>query len=154
MSTPFEQSAGAPSRAYPLERGWVKWRLIRDLATGTKTQTELADEFGVTASAISTFKSRHKTSIAEQAADLENEFAALWIAQKGARLAELQSDVEDLSEAADSNNEGYTDLLKVKHAALNQAAKELGQIPSTAGVSVQTQQAVFRIEGVDLGTLT
>ena len=34
-------------RIYPLERGWVKHQLIRELAQGIKSQAKLADDYGV-----------------------------------------------------------------------------------------------------------
>ena len=144
---PFERSPEAARRSLPLERGWVRYKLIRQLAEGLKSNIQLAEEHGCTATAISQFKGRHLTDIEEQARDFENEFAALWIANKAARLALLQDDIEQTAESYEP------DMLKIRHAALHQAAKELGQVPSAAGVQVQTQTATFKINGVDLEQL-
>lgn len=130
-----------------MERGPYKAKLIRELAEGIKPNVQLATEYGVTAGSISSFKSRHATAIAEQRAEFENEFADLWIAQKRLRLAMLQDDIE---ESFDSDE---FEAVKIRHAALFQAAKELGQIPSTSGVQVQMPTVTFKIEGVDLEQL-
>lgn len=134
--------------------------MIRELAEGQKTQEQLAEEYGVSRVAVYQFKKRHLTAIQDQAKDFENEFASLWIAQKHLRLAELQADIEELTEefkldgdAFHEDKKAALDAVKVKHNALLQAAKELGQIPSSAGVQVQSEKVTFEITGVDLDTL-
>lgn len=134
-------------RAYPLERGWVKYKLIRELAQGIKSQAKLAEEYGVNVGSIAKFKTRHQTEIDETAAGFEDEFAALWVAQKAQRLAELQSDIDAIDSDADP------DRLKIKHAALKQVAEELGQLPSRMAVNVNTAPVTYKIEGVDMDKL-
>lgn len=149
-----------PRRSLPLERGWIRPKLIRELAEGTKTQEQLAQEYGTSRVSIANFKKRHLTAIEQQKADFENEFAALWIANKAARLAVLQDDVEALTEQFDLDGNAFhedkkaaLDAVKTRHAALLQAAKELGQLPSAAGVQVETKRVTFMIPGVDLEQL-
>lgn len=144
----------------PLERGWVRPKLIRELAEGVKTNIQLAEEYGTTPVSISKFKGRHATAIDEQKRDFENEFAALWIANKANRLAVLQDDIEALQEHFELDGEAFHEDKKaaiqaatVRHNALMQAAKELGQIPSAAGVQVETKRVTFVIPGVDLEQL-
>lgn len=144
---PYDASPEQGRLARPLERAYNRWRLIRDLASQESTQAQLAEKYGVSEVSISAFKRRHATEIEDIARDLENEFAALWIASKGIRLAVLQEDIEETSDSFEP------DMMKVRHAALHQAAKELGQVPSAAGVQVQTQSATFSINGVDLEQL-
>lgn len=134
-------------RRYQLERAWVRHKLIRDLATNDATQVELADRYGVVPQSISQFKQRHQTAIDEMRADLENQFAALWIAEKASRLAEYQQDVEDIGST--SNHE----LLRAKHNALRSAAEELGQLPSRYNVQVNNAPVTYKIDGVDLEQL-
>jgi transcriptional regulator len=158
---PFEEPPQwEPRRSLPLERGWVRQRLIRELAEGLKTQEQLAEEYGTTRVSISKFKQRHMTAIEQQKTDFEDEFRSLWIAQKALRLAELQADIEELDEqfeldgaAFHEDKKAALDAKKVKHNALLQAAKELGQIPSAAGVTVETKRVTFTIPGVDLEQL-
>lgn len=134
-------------RAYPLERGWVRHKLIRELAAGDKTQAVLAEEYGVTEVSIGKFKKRHLTAIAEATAQLEDEMSDLWIANKGMRLAELQEDVDNIGDNMDP------ELLTVKHRALKQAAEELGQLPGRANVVVNTAPITYKIDGVDMENL-
>lgn len=143
----FDESRENKRQRYPLERAWVRHRLIRHLAEQRFTQVELAEQYGVEPHAISMFKSRHGTRIDEVRADLESQFAGLWIADKGARLAEYQEDVDDIGSS--TNHE----LLKVKHNALRSAAEELGQLPSRFNMQVNTAPVTYKIEGVDLEQL-
>ncbi len=160
-SDPFEAPPQwEPRRSLPLERGWIRPKLIRELAEGTKTQEQLAEEYGTTRVSIANFKKRHLTAIEEQKRDFENEFAALWIANKAARLAVLQDDVEQLTEqfaldgdAFHEDKKAALQAVQIRHAAMHQAAKELGQIPSAAGVQVETKRVTFVIPGVDLDQL-
>lgn len=158
---PFEEPPQwQPRRSLPLERGWVRSKLIRELAEGLKTQEQLAEEYGVSRVAVSQFKRRHLTAIEQQQRDFENEFAHLWIAQKELRLAELQQDIEDLTEQFTLDGDAFHEdkkaalqAVQIRHNALMQAAKELGQIPSAAGVTVETKRVTFKIPGVDLEQL-
>lgn len=144
----------------PLERGWIRPRLIRELAEGQKTNVQLAEEYGVSAVAISQFKGRHATAIEEQKRAFEDEFATLWIANKAIRLSILQDDVEELTEQFPLDGDAFHEdkkaalqAVQIRHNALLQASKELGQLPSAAGVSVQTKRVSFVIPGVDLEQL-
>lgn len=123
-----------------LERGWAQARLIRDLATQEKTQVQLAAEYGVTQSSVSEFASRHADDIAGVRSRIEDEWAALWAADKFNRVAELQSDIEGLDSTADEK------LLRVKHAALRQIAEELGQLKTHVEVG---GKVTYVIEGID-----
>lgn len=134
-------------RAYPLERGWVRHKLIRELAAGNKTQRLLAEEYGVSEVSVSKFKSRHQTAIDEARVELEDEMSSLWIANKAMRLAELQDDVDNIGVTVDA------ELMAVKHKALLQASQELGQLPGRANVVVNTAPVTYKIEGVDLESL-
>ena len=160
-SDPFaEPPQWEPRRSLPLERGWVRQKLIRELAEGVKTQEQLAEEYGTSRVSITAFKKRHLTAIEEQQRDFEDEFKALWISKKMLRLAELQDDIERLTEQFELDGNAFhedkkaaLDAVKVKHNALMQAAKELGQIPSSAGVQVEMAKVTFEIPGVDLEQL-
>jgi hypothetical protein len=132
---------------YPLERGWTRRRLIRELAQMEKTPAQLSREYGVSRSAMTQFAARHKREIGEVKADIENAFAGLWIAQKEARLAEYQEDAERLSESDDP------ELLKIKHGVLRAVAEEVGQIPSKVNINVGNRQVTYVIAGVDLDAL-
>jgi hypothetical protein len=127
-----------------LEAGWAKTRLIRDLATGEKTQVQLAAEYGVVQSSISEFADRHRDEITGLRARVEDEWAALWAADKFNRVAEIQSDIEDIGRSDDEK------LLRVKHAALRQIAEELGQLKTQVEVG---GKVTYVIEGIDPSVL-
>ncbi len=160
-SDPFDEPPQwQPRRSLPLERGWIRPKLIRELAEGLKSQAQLAEEYGVSAVAISQFKGRHLTAIEAQKKAFEDEFATLWIANKAARLAVLQDDVELLTEQFELDGTAFHEdkkaalqAVQIRHNALLQASKELGQLPSSAGVQVQTKRVSFVIPGVDLEQL-
>lgn len=142
-----------------IERGRHKLTLIRDLAAGEETQTQLAGKYGVTQGAISQFASRHAVEIERVVGKLDDEFAGLWIANKAARIAEYQQMVADIDEiVAESTVDGRinivdADVLRTKLATLRQVAEELGQLP--ARVTVKHEGAVkLIVEGADLANLT
>lgn len=136
-----------PRREYPLERPWNRRRLIHELARGERTQVALAEAYGVVQSAISAFQSRHLTEIQEVRADLENEFAGLWIASKRERIAVYQEDAEKLAEVEDP------EALRIKHNILKAVAEELGQLPSKMNISVGAKTITYVIDGVDMEAL-
>jgi hypothetical protein len=156
-----------------LERPHVRLKLIRELATGEKSNRALAKDFDVTAQAVDAFKKRHAARIAEVAARLDDEFAGLWIAQKAARIETLQSQVEHIADllepqteeqakAADEEyvrqrmagvNVSTAELMRTAQSALRAVSEELGQLPARTvrhegGVSVR-----YEVAGVDLEAL-
>jgi len=136
-------SPDKPTR-HPLRKPHVKHRLVHELARGEKTHDKLAGEYGVGRSGISEFASRHAAKIEEVRADLENEFAGLWIAQKAARIAELAEMYDD--DTLDPEER------KIRKDLLRAAAEELGQIPNKAVVSL-AQPVTVRLEGVNVDDL-
>ena len=144
----------APRTRYPLSRGWAKAKLIRELAQMEKTQVTLAEEYGVAQSSISEFAQRNATEISAARADIENQFASAWIADKMARIAEYQAEVEDINAARSNGIHKILDveMIKAKMTILRAVADELGQIPTKVNVSV-TQRVTHIVEGVDLENL-
>lgn len=147
MPSLYDNSNEGVRRSYPLERAWVRNKLIRELAEEKVTQVELAERYGVTPVSIGNFKKRHWTEITDVRDDLDNQFAGLWIAKKEARLAEYQDDVDRIGETL--NHE----LLKAKQIALRSAAEEMGQLPSRFSMQVNTAPVTYKINGVDLEKL-
>lgn len=168
-----------PTRKRQLDRGRNRINLIRDLASG-KSGTDLAEKLGVTPGAIYAFQRRHADAIEAAAADFESEFAGLWIASKAKRLAEIESVAahidalmsDEVAEALDewvSSKEdhekehalerlaesalGDPNALRIKLAALKQAAEELGQIPTKTVVEVKGSVVNYVVEGVDMEKL-
>jgi len=139
------------SEARPL-RGRTALALIKELALGVASERELAEQFGVSGPAINGFKRSHAEQIRAARLDIENEFTALWIASKAARLAELQDDIERINDALDMvAPEQRPRLYAEKRYALRNAAEELGQLAPKA-VSVGTTVR-YEIVGVDMDQL-
>src|SRR5260370_22713040 len=102
-------------------RGYSKRKLIIAMADGTKTMSQLANEFNVSTSAIQQFKERNKAEILSTM-DTMNEVLAeevrgLWIVDKGNRLAEYQSNYEGIGDPG--RNVG---LLRVRNELLRLVA--------------------------------
>lgn len=124
---------------------WLVHQLCRDLATGEKKRSQLAREHGVAASTITEFAKRHKARIEEIKANLDDEFAGLWSAQKINRLNAYQDEYERIR--ANPHHE----WVKAKATLLHSIAEELGQLPSR-GVTV-TGQVTHIIEGIEIEDL-
>jgi transcriptional regulator with XRE-family HTH domain len=154
--------------------GLVKRQVIRDIALGTMSQSQLGEKYGVSQPAISQFAKRNAEEIEAVRAKADDEFAGLLIAQKQNRLAAYQ-DLYDIalkpqpkiSPSGKLVKEWITDEdgqqvevivqeVDVRAAAqmLKQAAEELGQLPNRltlAGeVGVKTN---YVIDGIDPGAL-
>jgi hypothetical protein len=162
---------------YPLERGWTRWKLIRELAVGEQTPASLARKYGVDRSAIAHFGKRHAAEIEEVRAEVQDELVGLWITQKAARLAEYQQDLEDVNALmaldmdpdtaprADPDEDDpdgaeviivgakVPALLKAKARLLHQVAEEMGHLPARVQVQVNDQRVSYSVEGVDLSQL-
>jgi hypothetical protein len=136
----------------------VRLRLIRDLAKGEHRDAELARRYGVDRSAILLFKRRHSDAIAHQRAHLDDVFASIEFADKGARVAELSQDAATIAEVlADPETAaragvGYAEMVRAKQSALRAIAEELGQLPSRMQVQVAGSLDV-QVNGVDVGAL-
>lgn len=136
---------------YPL-RGQTALVLVRELALGVASERDLAEQFGVSGPAIHQFKRSHAEQIRTARLDIENAFAAQWVANKAARLAELQDDVERINDALDMvAPEQRPQFYAAKRAALRNAAEELGQLAPKA-VNVGTAVR-YEIIGVDMDAL-
>jgi len=134
-------------RARPLEQGWVRARLIRDLAIGEIPQKTLAEEFGVVDSAITEFKKRHWVEIERVRDNMADQYGDMWISSKRSRLAELQKAAEKLAEKPDARS------AEVLAKLLKDAAEELGDLPAKAQVQIMQQQVTYQIEGINLEDL-
>jgi hypothetical protein len=136
----------------------VRLRLIRDLAKGEHRDAELARRHGVSRPAILEFKRRHAEAIEHQRAHLEDVFASIEFADKGARVAELSNDAADIAailgdpETAAKAGVQYAEMVRAKQSALRAIAVELGQLPSRMQVLVGGSLDV-QVNGVDVGAL-
>lgn len=126
-----------------LDRGWVKHRLIRDIALGEKTNVQMAAQYGVSTNSITNFKRRYGLEIEEVKNNLADEYAGVWVAQKMARIQEYQEAAEKMASGASPRN------AEVLVTILKAVAEELGQLPARTQVNVSTETTVYEIVGVD-----
>ncbi len=133
-------------------RGHKRRRLIRDLAEGALTQSELAAKYEVRQPAISQFKKREKDAIERARVSIEDTFQDLWIAQKEQRLAEYEADVEQINEHL-SQNGLDKDVMRVKHTALRNSAEEMGHLTQRFDLNAKATVR-YEVAGVDVDELT
>lgn len=138
-----------------LERGWRKVQLIQELARGEDTQESLAKKYDCTPSAMSQFKDRHLPEIEHVRRNLEDEFAALWVAKKINRLAEYEADIDAINEALLlAGAEDSAAARAAKHRALRSVAEELGALPNRLNVTGEvTARVTYELVGVDMDKL-
>ena len=146
---PYRKKTSYKKYSTKLERPWVQLKLIRELAQGEKTQTQLAKEYGVVQQAISFFSQRHADRINEVKNDIDNKFAGLWIANKESRLAAYMDQLQAISRRAKNDPA----MMRAAQNALKSAAEELGHLPGRLTVVVDDKRVNYKVEGVDLGKL-
>jgi hypothetical protein len=105
-----------------------------------------------TPQAVGMFAARYKEDIEAKKANLDDEWAGLWIAKKEARVAVLQDMAEDMqAELEDEDYDGSTtEGRRVVMAALRAASEELGQLVSKADLT--TKQEVkysLKVDGLN-----
>lgn len=141
-----------------LERADVRVQVIRAIAMGDKTNTQIARDFGVTESAIRQFKQRHEFRIDQVRKALDNEYAGIALASKVARVATYSDQVlkilevlEDPAQVARAGM-GYAELARVAQQGMRSIADELGQIPTRSQVEV-SGTLNCTVNGVELDAL-
>ena len=146
MSEASSDSAPAvPTRLY----GARAHQLMQDIALDDRTQTELAELYGVTQPAVSMFAKRHAVEIRAMREDPNDPFAGILFAKKQARVAELQADIAAIEEELSAlEGKDRAAARRVKASALKQIAEELGQL--TTHVEAKTSVV---LEGIDLDEL-
>lgn len=141
--SPVRSDGRRPTKNH-LERGWVKHRLIRDFALGEKTGRELAEQYGVSTTSISSFKKRHSMEIEEVRNNLADEYAGVWVANKLKRIQEYQEAAEKMAKGVSPRNQ------EVLVTILKAVAEELGQLPTRQQVNVSQETTVYQVVGVSV----
>jgi hypothetical protein len=129
--------------------------LKKDLAEGKESQTFLARKYGCDQAAVSRFKTENADEIAELRAKVDDAYAGLWIADKKARVAYYQDDVEIVTTLIDNvgtgvrSNKEAAELLRARAAALKAVAEELGDLPVRVKLEGGANPVRHVLEGVD-----
>lgn len=143
-TTVGEDKAKTAGGSIPCAR-WLE--VARAIVTGSPTQAELARRFGITRSAVTQWKKRHKALIEQTRASIDTEWTAIYLSEKLSRLWALQQDFELSTEQA---NSGSPDHIRVRMALLRAIAEELGDLPRTSVMVVPVQHQLI---GVDIDQL-
>ena len=141
---PESQVQGSVSRIAP----WHRRQLCRALAVAEVKRTVLARQSGVSPSAISAFAKRHAAEIDAIKQDLADQFAGQWVADKSARIAAYQADLEM---SAEGDYAGHFEQIRTRTQILRAISEELGQLPPRATIAVVPVVHVY--EGVDVEVL-
>ena len=121
---------------HKLEKPHIRLALIRDLATGAGTQTELAAKYGVDQSAVSRFQQRHQLRIEEVRRNADDEYAGIAFAQKRNRIEQHVEFVEYCTnllgdpEKQAKVNVGTAEIIRAAQSSLHSISEELGQLPA------------------------
>lgn len=126
--------------------GHRKATLMRELAFRELTSRELGEKYGVTSVAIRSFAYRHRREINLIKNDVDEQIQLIWLSQKINRLAELAHDVDVINEQLERNPDPA--YYRIKHAAMRNAAEEMGHLPPRTQVQV-TQQVAYLVGGID-----
>ena len=130
----------------PLEQGWRKAQLIRQLAMGELTQQRLGEMYGVSQASISRFAARYKGDIEMVRYRLAEQVQAgaehLWVVGKQNRLAEYQATAERMSELNTPRSH------EIKISALKAVAEELGDLPARTQVNIEQNTVAYEIVGL------
>lgn len=131
--------------------GITRRELVRDLAEGELSTTQLAAKYERSEGFINRFAGRNREQIFAIRLDPEDEIGCLWISRLAARVESLQGDVEYIEALLEEGKAGKSParLLEVKQAALRQAAEQLGQLKPDPYGSGALREIEYRIVGVD-----
>ena len=146
---------GRPGYRGKLEVGWIRSKLIRDIAADELTPGDLAEKYQVSYEAIAQFRKRHAPEIDKARDRLEDKLSHLWIAEKAARLAEYEAAFERIRAILDDSdlraNVNTAEMIRAQFAALKAAAEELGDL--TQKIETRTVSVNYIVEGVDMSKL-
>lgn len=109
-------------------RGRKRLQLIHDIARGEVKAMTLCREHGLSMKEFNAFKRKYQRDIATVKADLEAEFAGLWISRKRDRLAETQ----DVAERAQEQLTAYTRIVDLLDEAIADPANASDEILAVA----------------------
>lgn len=146
--------------------GLKRMEVMRALALGEESQSQIAERYGVSQPAIAQFKARYAVEIQEIRENMADQFAGLWITKKHNRLAMYEEiaaqalkptpkvtpagkvvrDVDPITGNAETVME-IDGRLAAQVA--KQAAEEMGQLPTRLQVSGEMNTTTtYRVEGV------
>jgi hypothetical protein len=133
-------------------RGHRELELIADLARGDMSMKALGEKYGRSHDMIQKFRQIHAERIQSFIDTVGDHIAGMWIAQKHARIAEYQADVDKINDEIMECERNMVEvppaLYRSKQNALQRVGEELGQVKALADVSV-----TYTVNGVNTDDL-
>lgn len=130
-------------------RGHKRITLVHDIARGEKSSAALMREYGMTRTDMKNFLAKYNYDIQLVQADLESEYAGLWITNKRNRLAE----VEEVVNSANAELELWRELVAATQAAIDNHDKAaMEEALKKAMKSNQIAKALMGGRGQDMRT--
>lgn len=140
--SPARKPVRVPKTAAKLTPG-DRRAIVRLLAAGEVKRIDIARQFGVSATYITTFAKERAREIEAVRADLDNEFAGLWIADKAARIAATE---EDHQRSLDGRNADHFEQIRTRAQLRHQIAEELGQLPGRgAMITIPVEHVLINV---------
>lgn len=118
--------------------------LIEELATADRTHADLAEEFGVSTSAIDNFVARNKGRIAAAAQAQTDQLVGLWITRKQMRLAIYRAAIDTDMQIIADMPEAYDALSDSVRVPMGPDPAKVAQLQ---GVILRALEAVARETG-------
>jgi hypothetical protein len=152
--------------------GLKRLEVMRALALGEESQSQIAERYGVSQPAIAQFKARYAAEIQEIRENMADEFAGLWITKKHNRLAmyeEIAAKALKPTPKVTPAGKLITVINPETHepevvmeidgraalAAGKQAAEELGQLATRVQLGGElATTTTYKIEGIQPEDLT
>jgi hypothetical protein len=121
--------------------GTREW-MLNALAGGVRP-TAIAAALNCNIASVYTFRRANMAIIEDRQKQNAEDMRDVWVTSKRARLAELAEDILSLGEMIEAGDVDVIPALRAKHAALRQAAEEVGE----AGTSISV---TYTLPGVNM----
>lgn len=129
-------------------RGERRASLVKELASGQRSHSQLADEYGMATSSVSAFATRNRDEIQKVVDGVVIEKLDCWIADKQKRIAEYAAMYESLTpmvRGMDPNPK----YIRIRMDCLQRVAEELGQLPTKTRVEIEQNTFGIQILGMN-----
>lgn len=124
------------------------YALLHELAENELTQRVLARKYGISQARVSQLGTQYADEVEDMRADLEDEYAGLWLAQKAERVKAYMRLAEMLEEDLQVSGLESSFINQLQKVYKN-IAEEMGQLPARVIVTQTGPKADYTVGGVD-----
>lgn len=115
--------------------------LMRELSVrGSRTLRSIAEEWNLGYMSLRHFAQGHRREIAAIAADLEDKFAGMWMADKEDRITAY---MEEYHNSLNTSDPGHFEQAQVRLECIRAVAEELGQIPGRGAIVITPIRHIY-----------